>query len=147
MQRLIWELTHWRHTILHFQAEAVGGTVRWIQTLLFFPDSFNFMYSNMYFLFRNLKNNQLTGPIPSTLSQIPNLKTLWDFFFCFSFSVLFCCFWFCYHAVEQGFGTKPTCWWNSQNHLLEWSAAIPVSIIPTSFSVIHSSFNALFSFI
>ncbi|EXC20886.1 hypothetical protein L484_012962 [Morus notabilis] len=24
----------------------------------------------------NLKNNQLTGPIPSTLSQIPNLKTL-----------------------------------------------------------------------
>ncbi|GMQ07107.1 hypothetical protein CsSME_00051445 [Camellia sinensis var. sinensis] len=25
---------------------------------------------------RNLKNNQLTGPIPSTLTQIPNLKTL-----------------------------------------------------------------------
>jgi hypothetical protein len=28
------------------------------------------------FLDRILKNNQLTGPIPSTLSQIPNLKTL-----------------------------------------------------------------------
>ena len=26
---------------------------------------------------RNLKNNQLAGPIPSTLTQIPNLKTLW----------------------------------------------------------------------
>lgn len=24
----------------------------------------------------NLKNNQLIGPIPSTLTQIPNLKTL-----------------------------------------------------------------------
>lgn len=27
--------------------------------------------------FRILKNNQLIGPIPSTLSQIPNLKILW----------------------------------------------------------------------
>lgn len=33
---------------------------------------------NMDFTFyRILKNNQLIGPIPSTLSQIPNLKILY----------------------------------------------------------------------
>lgn len=32
--------------------------------------------NEVIFYIRNLKDNQLTGPIPSTLTQIPNLKTL-----------------------------------------------------------------------
>lgn len=36
-----------------------------------------FLYDVLSDIFRVLKNNQLIGPIPSTLSQIPNLKILY----------------------------------------------------------------------